>query len=88
MIAEFEDFCLWTYVVIDELWRQLPPAYKPTRGPTADCSESELLTMAVVGECRGWRQETTLLRCWREYRHLFPAIPERSRCNRRRRHLQ
>ena len=25
MIAEFEDFCLWVYVVVDELWRQLPP---------------------------------------------------------------
>lgn len=87
MIAEFEDFCLWAYVVIDELWRQLPSAYKPTRGPAAGCSESELIAMAVVGECRGWTQETTLLRCWREYRHLFPVVPERSRFNRRRRDL-
>ena len=87
MIAEFEDFCLWAYVVVDELWQQLPPAYKPTRGPAADCSESELITMAVVGECRGWTQETTLLRCWKEHRDLFPTIPERSRFNRRRRAL-
>ena len=87
MIAEFEDFCLWAYVVVDELWRQLPPAYKPTRGPAAGCSESELIAMAVVGECRGWTQETTLLRCWREYRHLFPVVPERTRFNRRRRDL-
>jgi len=87
MIAEFEDFCLWTYVVVDELWRQLPPMYKPTRGPTGRCSASELITMALVGECRGWTQETTLLRCWRGYRHPFPAIPERRRFNRRRRDL-
>ena len=87
MIAELEDFCLWAYVVVDELWRQLPPAYKPTRGPAAGCSESELIAMAVVGECRGWTQETTLLRCWREYRHLFPVVPERTRFNRRRRDL-
>jgi len=87
MVAEFEDFCLWAYVVVDELWRQLPPAYKPTRGPAADCSESELITMALVGECRGWTQETTLLRCWREYRHRFPVVPERCRFNRRRRDL-
>ncbi len=32
MRAECEDFCLWTYVVVDESWRQLPPMYKPTRG--------------------------------------------------------
>jgi hypothetical protein len=75
MIAEFEDFGLWAYVVADELWRQLPPVYKPTRGPAAGCSESELSTMALVGECRGWTREATLLRCWREYRQLVPVIP-------------
>jgi len=68
MMAEFEDFCLWVYVVVDELWARLPPANKPTRGPAAGCSASELITMALVGECRGWTQETALLRCWQEYR--------------------
>ncbi len=87
MIAEFEDFCLWTYVLVDELWQRLPPAYKPTSGPAPDCSDSELITMALVGECRGWTEETTLLRCWREHRDLFPIVPERSRFNRRRRNL-
>ena len=87
MITEFEDFCLWLYVVVDELWQQLPPAYQPTRGPKPDCSDSELITLALLGECRGWTAETVLLRCWREYRHLFPRLPERSRFNRRRRHL-
>lgn len=87
MITEFEDFCLWTYVIVDELWRQLPPEYKPTSGPAPDCSDSELITMALVGECRGWTQETALVQQWRERRHLFPVVPERSRFNRRRRHL-
>ena len=87
MITEFEDFCLWTYVLVDELWQQLPPAYKPTSGPAPDCSDSELITMALVGECRGWTEETTLLRCWREHRDLFPVVPERTRFNRRRRQL-
>jgi hypothetical protein len=32
MIADLDDFCLWVYVVVDELWRGLPPAYKPSRG--------------------------------------------------------
>ncbi len=87
MIAEFDDFCLWVYVIVDELWRQLPPAYKPSRGPRAGCSASELLTMAIVGECRGWARETDLIREWRARRHLFPVVPERSRFNRRRRDL-
>ena len=87
MIADFDHFCLWMYVVVDELWQRLPPAYKPSRGPGPGCSDSELITMALVGECRGWAQETTLLRCWRERPDLFPRIPERSRFNRRRRAL-
>ncbi len=86
-IAGFEDCCLWADVVVDELWRQLPPLYKPTRGPTGRCGASELIAMALVGECRGWTQEPTPLRRWRGYRHLFPALPERRRCNRRRRDL-
>ena len=87
MITEFEDFCLWTYVLVDELWQQLPPEYKPTSGPAPDCSDSELITMALVGECRGWTQESELLPPVLERRHLFPVVPERSRFNRRRRHL-
>ncbi len=84
MIADFEDFCLWTYVVVDELWCQLPPAYKRGRGPAPTCSDSELLTLALVGECCGWTSEATLLQQWAAYRHLFPQLPERSRFNRRR----
>lgn len=87
MIAEFDDFCLWMYVLVDELWRRLPPEYKPSRGPEPACSDSELLTMALVGECRGWATETALLAEWRARRHLFPVVPERTRFNRRRRDL-
>jgi hypothetical protein len=87
MIAEFDDFCLWAYVTVDELYARLPAAYKPSRGPLPGCSDGELIAMALVGECRGWRQETTLLRCWRERPDLFPVVPERSRFNRRRRDL-
>jgi hypothetical protein len=87
MIADFDHCCLWMYVVVDELWQRLPPAYKPSRGPGPGCSASELITMALVGECRGWAQETTRLRCWRERPDLFPRIPERRRFNRRRRAL-
>ena len=87
MIAEFDDFCLWTYVIVDELWRGLPADYKPRSGPAPDCSDSELVTMALVGECRGWTKETALVQEWRARRHLFPIVPERTRFNRRRRNL-
>ena len=86
MIAEFDDFCLWMYVVIDEIWQQIAPLFgRP--GPAPACSDSELITMAIVGECRGWDLETDLISQWRERPDLFPAVPERSRFNRRRRNL-
>lgn len=86
MIADFEDFCLWMYVVIDDLWREV--ARRCTRpGPDPGCSDSELLTMVIVGECCGWDQETELLSQWQRHRDLFPILPARTRFNRRRRQL-
>jgi hypothetical protein len=86
MITNFDDFCLWMYVVIDDIWQHLAPLFgRP--GPTPTCSDSELITMAIVGECRGWELETELISQWQERRDLFPQVPERSRFNRRRRNL-
>ncbi len=83
MIADCEDFCLWVYVVVDALWRQLPPRYKPSRGPAPGCGDSERIAMALAGACRGWHRETELVASWRGYRHRFPVVPERTRFNRR-----
>ena len=87
MITSFEDFCLWTYVLIDDCWQQLAPHdHRP--GPTPACSDAELVTMAIVGECKGWHEETVLLSEWARHRDLFPQQPSRTRFNRRRRQLQ
>lgn len=87
MIEEFEDFCLGMYVVVDDLWQGIAPLFKrPGPAPTS-CSDSELLTMALIGECRGWDLETALLSHWQEHRDLFPVQPSQSRFNRRRRNL-
>jgi hypothetical protein len=86
MIEDFDDFCLWMYVIVDDVWREIAPMFKRP-GPAPQCSDSELLTMALVGECRGWNMETDLLSYWQEHRDLFPVIPSQSRFNRRRRNL-
>ena len=86
MISDFEDFCLWTYVTVDDLWRRVARRYERP-GPAPRCSDSELITMILVGECRGWDLETDLVAAWQGHRELFPVIPERSRFNRRRRRL-
>jgi Transposase DDE domain len=87
MIADFEDFCLYLYVLVDDLWPHIGHRYRRP-GPAPACSDSELITLVLVGECRGWDEETELLAAWQAYRALFPVLPERSRFNRRRRALQ
>lgn len=41
-------------------------------GPRPVCKDSELITMAIVGQCRGWDVETELVRQWHERRDVFP----------------
>jgi hypothetical protein len=86
MITNFDDFCTWAFVLIDDLYKPLKPLFSHS-GPQSQCSDSELITLAIVGECKGWDQETELVSEWHNYRHLFPVLPERSRFNRRRRDL-
>ena len=56
MINDFDDFCVWMYVIVDDIWQQISPFFKRP-GPAPQCSDSELLTMALIGECRGWEVE-------------------------------
>jgi hypothetical protein len=86
MITEFEDFCIWVYVIVDDIWKAMAPFFERP-GPPPACSDSELIAMSLIGECRGWHMETDLLSCLREYQHLFPILPSQSRFNRRRRNL-
>ncbi len=86
MINDFEDFCTWMYVIVDDFWQKIAPLFKRP-GPQPECSDSELLTMVLVGECRGWDVETEMLSYWQEHRDMFPQIPSQSRFNRRRRNL-
>lgn len=86
MINDFNEFCLWMYFVVDEIWLKIAPFFKRP-GPPPDCPDSELLAMALIGECRGWDVETEMLSQWQEHRDLFPNIPTQSRFNRRRRGL-
>ncbi len=56
MIADFDDFCTWMSVLVDDLWQQLAP--RLTRpGPAPHCSDSELIAMFLIDECRGWDLE-------------------------------
>lgn len=86
MINDFDDFCTWMYVIVDDIWKQIEPLFKRP-GPKPECCDSELIAMTLIGECRGWDVETEMLNYWHAYRDLFPIIPSQSRYNRRRRNL-
>jgi hypothetical protein len=86
MINDFDKFCSWVFVVVDDIWKEIAPLFKRP-GPSPVCSDSELMAMALIGECRGWHMETELLSSWKEYRDMFPFIPSQSRFNRRQRNL-
>src|SRR4051794_40802682 len=86
MFSSFDDFCTWMYVVVDDLYNQIAPLFHRP-GPAPQCSDSELLAMALIGACRGWDLETDLPSPSRESRPLSPVQPPQSRFNRRRRQL-
>src|SRR5262249_60078308 len=86
MITKFEAFCLCCYVLIDDLWRRLAPRLARP-GPDPICADRELITRALVGECRGWDQESNMVRHWREDPPLLPHPPGRRRRHPRRRHV-
>lgn len=86
MITDFDDFSLWMYCIVEDTWRQVAHLFKRP-GPEPVCSDSELMTMCLIGECKGWDVETDLLSEWQAHPDLFPHLPSQSRFNRRRRAL-
>lgn len=87
MILDFDDFVIWMYVTVDDCWQVIAPLYQRPGPPPTTCSDSELITIALVSELCGWDRETHWDTHWKPYRYLFPRLPERSRLNRRRRNL-
>jgi hypothetical protein len=87
MLAHFVDLCTVVFVVVDDLWRDLAPQFAHP-GAQSLFSDSEVITVVLVGELLSWDKETQWLSFLRHnYPTLFPHLPERSRFNRRRRNL-
>ncbi len=86
MIAHLDDFCLWVYVLVDDMSQALERHLRRP-GPKPACSDSELIAICLIGECLGWDVETELLNHMQAHRDKFPILPKQSRFNRRRRNL-
>ena len=86
MIAHLDDFCLWVYVLVDDMSQALERHLRRP-GPKPACSDSELIAICLIGECLGWDVETELRNHMQAHRDKFPILPKQSRFNRRRRNL-
>lgn len=84
-----EDLLSISFIVIDDLYQHhFPNATAERPGVNSKMADSEVITIAWVGEMIGIDSE----RAWygfvnKHFAHLFPYLPERSRFNRRRRNL-
>ena len=47
MITDFDDLCLWTYVIVDDMLIELAPLLRRP-GPPPQCSDSELIAMIFI----------------------------------------
>ena len=74
IVADFADFCLVVSMIVDDLYRALPACVKP-RSASDVRSDSELLTMARVGECLVWDEETAAISQWQLHPDRFPHVP-------------
>jgi hypothetical protein len=72
MIQDLEDFCLWVSSIVNDICQRIAPLVRrPCPAPTTG-SDSELIAMALIGECRGYDMETDLLSFFADHHDLFP----------------
>lgn len=84
------DFFLVTYVIIDNLYHQITPDEIRFRRNyfQAKLSDSEVITIALVGELQGITSEKVWISfVGKNYKHLFPNLCGRIHFNRTRRNL-
>lgn len=75
-----EDFIINVYCLIDSVYKQLFPCGIRTRGYPPKLTDSEVITIEVVGEWLGMHKDKDIWKYFRRHwLHLFPDIPARSK---------
>ena len=88
-ITTLEDLFIVCFVTIDDLYQMfVSDKVKHRPGLSPSLSDSEVITIAIVGELFGMDVEIRWYTFVKQfYHHFFPHLNERSRFNRRRRDL-
>lgn len=88
---DLETFFTTVYVLVDDWYKENIAGLKPKGGAPARMSDSEVLTVALVGQWRvgvPWQSERGLVRYMQAHGHaMFPTMLGKSGFNRRVRHL-
>jgi hypothetical protein len=88
MTVEFDTFLVGLYTHVDDLYRAHFAHHKPTRpGATAVMSDSEVLTLALLGQALGLSERAVVRRAQHQWRAYFPRLLSQSAFNRRARDL-
>ena len=90
-IENLKDFFLVCYVIIDDIYKRIiPEEIKFRRNYTqAKLSDSEIITLAIVGEIHGTSSEKSWINYVKKnFKELFPDLCHRTRFNRTRRNLE
>ena len=74
------DYIVQVFVMADDFCKIYYPARKlRARGPLPKLSDSEVITMEVVGEYLGFHTDKAIYQYFtRHWKHLFPNLPDRS----------
>lgn len=88
MHIDLDTFLVALYTLVDDAYKRQAASCKPRRpGPKPELSDSEVLTLMILGQWLG-RSERKLLRYAAEHWHAyFPRLLEQSAFNRRTRDL-
>lgn len=88
---DLDTLIVMIYVFVDEWYQETIKPQKRNRGRPVECSDSEILTLAIVSEWRSgvsWETERGFVRyIHKHYAQWFPTCPKRSGFNKRKRHL-
>ena len=74
------DFITSVFCLIDDLYQELFPTPVRRNGPPPKLSDSETITMEIVGEWAGKHNDTDVWKYFdQHWRHLFPDLSSRSK---------
>jgi hypothetical protein len=81
-MLDTDTFITSVYVLVDDFCKEhLPESVH--RGPVAGLSQSEIVTLAIIGQWGRWQSERDFYRfAEQQLRSVFPRLPHRTRYNR------